>query len=63
LATAGANTAFRGVAFAPGTSPTAITLREVKAAPSSSPIIWPVLIASIILLSVTIILRRRSRAA
>jgi hypothetical protein len=63
LATAATNTAFRGVAFAPGTSPTAITLREIKAAPSSSPIIWPVLAVSIILLSVTIILRRRSRAA
>ncbi len=35
LATTGANTAFRGVAFAPGTLPNAITLRTLTAMPAS----------------------------
>jgi hypothetical protein len=46
-----------------GGVPTAVTLLEIKAVPSSSPIIWPVLAVSIIVLSAAFILRRRSRAA
>lgn len=45
-------------------SPNAITLLEIKATPSSSPIAWLVLTASIALLcGVFIIVHRRSRAA
>jgi hypothetical protein len=43
--------------------PTAITLLEIKAAPSSSPIVWLVLVASLALLGGVLILHRRSRAA
>ena len=39
LATAAANTAFRGVAFAPGTGPTAITLHQLKTH-STTTLLW-----------------------
>ncbi len=59
LATAAANTAFRGVAFAPGTLPTAVKVLSLSAHPDNSTAIWPLIVLGTIGIAAVII--RRSR--
>jgi hypothetical protein len=64
LATAATNTAFRGVAFAPGTSPTAVQVANLSAHPTdSTPLFLVIALGLVGMVSVWFILRRRSRAA
>jgi hypothetical protein len=64
LATATTNTAFRGVAFAPGTSPTAVQVANLSAHPTdSTPLFLVIALGLVGMASAWLILRRRSRAA
>lgn len=61
LATAAANTAFRGVAFAPGTSPSAVEVLSISARSDNSTAVLPLIILGIIGIAAVVI--RRSRAS
>jgi hypothetical protein len=64
LATAPLNTAFRGVAFSPGTSPTAVQVINLSVHPTdSTPLLLLIAFGLVGVVGVWLFLRRRSRTA